>query len=65
MPNKTLVPDAAALHLEELRSDDEAVTMVVTTTGDAACCPDECVRTQVTAWCGWYASGSVAVMLAA
>jgi len=35
MPNKTLVPDAA-LHLEELRSDGEAVTMVVTTTGDAA-----------------------------
>jgi len=40
MPNKTLVPDAAALHLEELRSDGEAVTMVVTTTGDAACRPD-------------------------
>jgi len=40
MPSKTLVPDAAALHLEELRADGEVITVVVTTTGDSACCPD-------------------------
>lgn len=40
MPGKTLIPDAAALHLEGLRTDDDTITVVVTTTGDGACCPD-------------------------
>lgn len=40
MPGKTLIPDAAVLHLEGLRTDDDAITVVVTTTGDGACCPD-------------------------
>lgn len=35
MPGKTLIPDAAALHLEGLRTDDDAITVVVTTIGTA------------------------------
>lgn len=40
MPGKTLIPDAIALHLEGLRTDGDAITVVVTTTGDGACRPD-------------------------
>ncbi len=36
---RTLLPDAAALHLEEVLTDDEAITMVVSTAGETAICP--------------------------
>jgi transposase len=36
----TLLPDADALHLEELVADADVITGVVITRGDAACCPD-------------------------
>jgi transposase len=40
MRTATLLPDADALHLEELVADADVITVVVTTRGDAACCPD-------------------------
>lgn len=40
MRTATLLPDADALHLEELVADDAGVIVVVTTRGDRACCPD-------------------------
>ncbi len=40
MRTATLLPDADALHLEELVADADAITVVVITRGDAACCPD-------------------------
>lgn len=40
MPTKTLVPDAEALHLEALVADNHGITVVVTTTGETAWCPD-------------------------
>lgn len=36
---RTLLPDAAALHLEEVLTDDEAITLVVSTSGATAICP--------------------------
>ncbi len=36
---KTLVPDAAALHLEEVHTAGETVVLVATATGTTACCP--------------------------
>ena len=40
MRTATLLPDADALHLEELVAEADAITVVVITRGDAACCPD-------------------------
>ena len=40
MRTAILLPDAAALHLEALVADDDRITVVATTRGDAACCPD-------------------------
>jgi len=40
MRTATLLPDTDALHLEELVADADAITVVVITRGDAACCPD-------------------------
>ncbi len=40
MSTKTLVPDADAVHLEALVADDRGITVVVTTTGETAPCPD-------------------------
>jgi transposase len=39
MRTPTLLPDADALHLETLVADEDAITIVVTTCGDTACCP--------------------------
>ena len=36
---KTLVPDAAVLHLDELFAEGDIVTLVVTATSATACCP--------------------------
>jgi len=36
---RTLLPDAAALHLEEVLTDDEAITLVVSTSRATAICP--------------------------
>ncbi len=36
---KTLVPDAAALHLEEMYTEGEAIVLVATATSTATCCP--------------------------
>lgn len=36
---KTLVPDAEALHLDELCAGGEAITLVVTAANATACCP--------------------------
>ncbi len=36
---KTLVPDAAALHLAEIHTEGETVVLVATATGTTACCP--------------------------
>jgi len=41
---RTLLPDAAALRLEGVLTDDEAITMVVSTAGETAICPG-CGRT--------------------
>ena len=41
---RTLLPDAAALHREEVLTDDDAITMVVSTSGETAICPG-CGRT--------------------
>jgi transposase len=40
MRTATLLPDADALHLETLVADGDAITVVVTTRGDTARCPD-------------------------
>jgi len=40
MRTATLLPDAQALHLETLVANDETITVVVTTRGATACCPD-------------------------
>jgi len=40
MRTATLLPDADALHLEELVADADAITVVVTTRGTTARCPD-------------------------
>ncbi len=40
MRSATLLPDAEALHLETLVADDATITVVVTTRGDTARCPD-------------------------
>jgi transposase len=40
MRSATLLPDAEGLHLEALGADAERLTVVVTTRGEAACCPD-------------------------
>lgn len=39
MRAKTLLPDAAVVQLEELLTDERGITMVVSTTGEQACCP--------------------------
>jgi transposase len=36
----TLLPDADTLHLETLVADADRITVVVTTCGATACCPD-------------------------
>src|SRR4051794_25003613 len=36
---KTLVPDAAVLHLEEVCTAGETIVLVATATGTTACCP--------------------------
>ena len=40
MRTATLLPDADTLHLEALVADAERITVVVTTRGETACCPD-------------------------
>ncbi len=40
MRTAALLPDADTLHLEALVADAERITVVVTTRGEAACCPD-------------------------
>jgi len=40
MRTATLLPDAGALHLEELAADADAITVVVTTRSERAWCPD-------------------------
>ena len=40
MRTATLLPDADTLHLEELVADADAITVVVTTRGTTARCPD-------------------------
>ena len=40
MRTATLLPDVEVLHLEALVADEETITVVVTTRGDSACCPD-------------------------
>jgi len=40
MRTATLLPDADALHLGKLVADADAITVVVITRSDAACCPD-------------------------
>src|SRR6476646_3273702 len=37
---RTILPDADALHLEEILAEGEAITVVTSTTRDCACCPD-------------------------
>jgi len=39
MRTKALIPDAAVVQLEELLADERGITMVVSTTGEQACCP--------------------------
>src|SRR5690349_8457601 len=38
--SRTILPDADALHLEEILAEGEAITVVASTARDSACCPD-------------------------